>query len=746
MLIGFLPFFPMRSASAAGDSLPPPAYDLIEQFGDAVALTETNRIEFGAPAARPLLDEGWAVGENRPTSPFRWGIGDHSTVRLFLGQPRALTLSFRCSPFRFANAPPQHVTVSVNGRRVDEVTLMPGPRRYTVHLPTDALILGENRLVFSYAYSQAPAALNNRSRDIRPLAVAWEWLQIDEVQQSRAPFVDREAMPPALVLPAGTQVDYYLDLAPGSFLVAERLQSFGASARGHAPHLEILFQSANSGPSTSHTFAPPAPGRRIVLPVPGGSQGVERVSLRSIAERATRSADAGLKLIGLAIRAPAPRGDSRAEPGEGAAGPQGRRKYPNIIVYLIDTLRADHLGCYGYHKPTSPHIDAFAQDATLFTAATAQSSWTRSAVASIFTGLIPARHGVQGGSDALSIEALTLAELMEQAGYETAAFSTNANIIPKLGFSQGFHTFEYLPQNAHTLEIFQYSDKLNTHAFDWLTYRARGRPFLLYLHATDPHAPYSPPSPYREQFAAGIDARRGVINHRSSEHLTAADRDDLTALYDGDVASNDAGFGNLIEKLKALGLYDTSLIVLIADHGEEFYDHRGWLHGHTLYMEQLHIPLIIHFPDGWGAGQRVNTRVQQIDLVPTLLAYLGRDAPPLVQGRSLIPLLTSDTSVGDSRPVLSSRVLNAQPMDAVIDEHMKLIRHSDQSNLGVELYDLDRDPSEQHNLAKEQPELVARLTAALVAAPGDGAVRLPATKAALDDKSKERLRAIGYGD
>ncbi len=346
---------------------------------------------------------------------------------------------------------------------------------------------------------------------------------------------------------------------------------------------------------------------------------------------------------------------------------------------MVDTLRADHLGAYGYDRPTSPNIDRFATDATLFTEMTAQTSWTRPAVASVFTGLNPQVHGINGRADAIPDSVELLAEIFQEMGWDTAAVITNGNVGKKFGFDRGFEIFNWLRERAQLPEVHQLSDKVNEQAFPWLENRSPERPFLLYLHTTDPHGPYTPRSPYREQFAPEVTDPSQGSNDRIAEMSQGARADDelvrsLRNLYDAEIAFNDEAFGALLEKLRALGLYDSTLIILLSDHGEEFGEHAQLAHGKSLFDEQLKVPLVIRFPDGRGVGATVDSIARQIDILPTLLDYVGAQIPPAVQGRSLLPAVAS----GEPSPDDVSYAyldLDARHLESVATTSHKLISY-----------------------------------------------------------------------
>jgi arylsulfatase A-like enzyme len=463
---------------------------------------------------------------------------------------------------------------------------------------------------------------------------------------------------------------------------------------------------------------------------------------------------AGLRLVAPMLTAEQHDGDVRARAA--AAGEDSDRRQPqtppNIVLYIIDTLRADHLGCYGYSRPTSPRIDAFANDATLFAHASAQSAWTKPAVATILTGLYPPVHGANSVSDVLSDEVPTLAEALAESGYDTAGFVTNSVLSRAYGFAQGFNHFEYL-EETEDREFHQLSDRVNRSVFSWLDNRPQEDPFFICVHTMDPHAPYTPRSPFAEELASQVtDPRLGrlqIVNgltwkDRAPEKNTASD---LMALYDGEIRFNDAQFGELLDKLEAMNVLESSLVVFVSDHGEEFGDHGRWQHGFTLFEEMLHVPLIIRFPFAAGAGTVVSTTVGQVDVVPTVLEVAGLAVPPGVQGRSLAQLVGNQSATEESVPLFSYiKKQRWRDVASVTAADRKLVwyRIYDSPRPQIELYDLVRDPRETNNLASEESVLAGYFMSVLKDAERSWAGRAPTEESILSEEMEERLRALGY--
>lgn len=480
-------------------------------------------------------------------------------------------------------------------------------------------------------------------------------------------------------------------------------------------------------------------------------EGPARVTLHAVA--AGRETFAG----GLLLTAPTvlngalPSGEPEgtAEPGTGLDGSR-----PHVLVYLVDTLRADHLGVYGYGRPTSPRIDEFAGDALVFDSMVASSGWTRTAVASLMTGLSPPSHQVYGRLDSLPAGTTTLASLMGDAGYESLAVITNGIVSPAFGFDQGFDTFRYLGEER-TQRIHQYSDRVNETFFDWLDGRRSDAPFFAYLHTMDVHAPYTPPEPYAARFAAANSTE--LVNPREAKILAAETpglsdedvRDDLVSKYDAEIAYNDHSFGELIRGLRRRRLYDRTLLILLSDHGEEFLDHGGYEHLRTLYSEILDVPLILKPPGRARPRGRTEALAEHVDLLPTLLAVAGHPVPEWAAGRSLLPVLEEpDRSPWPDREVLSYMQVDNASISSLRSSRWHVVRTpllpAELAMARVELYDPRSDPRDNADLARSRPVMAGfLLTAWFRKELGTRPLLTPATGEP-DDELRERLRALGY--
>ncbi len=388
-----------------------------------------------------------------------------------------------------------------------------------------------------------------------------------------------------------------------------------------------------------------------------------------------------------------------------------RGRAPLVVLYLVDTLRADHTGVYGYGRDTTPQLDAFARDAVVFDQAVAHASWTKPSVASLMTSLLPAQHEAVQLRDPLDERHVTLAEMLRAKGFATGAAVANAVVfLPGSRFEQGFDVFVGLHgPRGHASKDVEASVVVDA-ALRILDAR-RGLPLFLYVHTMDPHVPYTPPPPFDRKYEPHpIEGHPGIDPR--TDYKEPLDRERLVAQYDGDVAYGDQEFGRFVRELRARGLYDDALLIFMADHGEEFQDHGQWLHGRSVFDELIRIPLLVKFPGQRFAGRRVARQVQEVDVLPTVLHSQGLPvpAPPAIVGRPL--QLALDERGADQRPAVSEishRGFVAHGLRTSRDKYVQ--RFSPQSD---ELYfDLTRDPREQRDRAGEARERVRALRAQL---------------------------------
>jgi arylsulfatase A-like enzyme len=405
----------------------------------------------------------------------------------------------------------------------------------------------------------------------------------------------------------------------------------------------------------------------------------------------------------------------------------------NVVLVSIDTLRADHLGCYGYPRPTSPNVDAFAAGAVTFTQAIAQAPSTLHSHASMLTSLLPQHHRASWAAGTpLPDDALTLAEVLRDAGYATAAFTGGGQMHRIFGLDQGFELYEqpHAATFAATVEA----------AFPWLEEHAAG-PFFLFLHSYETHHPYTPDPGFLAALGddydgalpdtISVDLLRRI--NAGEVRIDEADLAHIVTAYDAEIRSADAGFGALVERLRALGAWEPTMVVFTSDHGEELgeRDKVGW-HSHSLYDELLRVPLIIKLPHGAFAGTRVERQVRGLDLPPTVLGTLGVPSPPQFEGADLTTFLRG----APLRPLIavSRRDEASAELTAVRTEEWKL-----QAGL---LFHLARDPGERWSVLDVGVE--AELQGALAAQVDRLDALTPATQVVPTGATLEELKALGY--
>jgi arylsulfatase A-like enzyme len=434
---------------------------------------------------------------------------------------------------------------------------------------------------------------------------------------------------------------------------------------------------------------------------------------------------------------------------------------PPVILIMIDALRSDHLSCNGSTYPKTPNIDALARDGVLFPTTYAQSNNTKPSTASLLTSRYPTEHQALHKTSILPDNVTTIAEVFNKAGYYCGGIVTNVNLAPVYNFQQGFHEYTYLPpkflfganEAASRLVIygvlrmvwmrlnksiwvqhFYRSGETVTGYFENFLNHAKDKKFFLFLHFMDPHDPYFE-HPYNGQGYARV----------MMENPPASFSEPFQRNYAQEVEYTDQWIGRVVADLKAAGLYESSLIALTADHGEEFQDHGGWWHGTTLQEEQIRVPLIIKFPGEKTAGQTVTTLARSIDITPTLITEAGLNVPPRMRGNCLFD------SLGHFIPrevVYSEADFEGNVAQMLREGAWKYILSNPENPRRrplEQLYDLSVDPKEEHNLAASQPDKVKEMKALLLTQYKELLkTKETGTQRSVDRATQERLRALGY--
>jgi arylsulfatase A-like enzyme len=447
-----------------------------------------------------------------------------------------------------------------------------------------------------------------------------------------------------------------------------------------------------------------------------------------------------------------------------------------VILIVVDTLRADHLGVYGHERPTSPELDELAQRGAVFENAFTTSPWTLPSFGSIFTGRLPAEHragwpagesatespaegpaqeptegsgedGHQGRSFLpLRAGAETLAETLAASGRHTAAVMNNSFLHPDFGVARGFQTYDHIGGNRNRIRR---ADKVVDRALEWLGEEDRGD-FLLVVHLFDPHLNYDAPEDFQGRFSGDLpelsegsrtmDLRPVRQRARQGKEV---DWDFLRAAYDEEIAFTDQQIGRFWRALEESGQLEHTLVVFTSDHGEEFFDHGGFEHGHSLFNELVRAPLIL-----WGPGiqpGRFNQPASLIDLYPTVLDALGLPVQDGLPGRSLWPLVTgssTDSSDLERRTLISERPLYGPSRESAIAWPYKLVREPGRDL--TYLFNLEDDPAESQNIARLRTDIALRLGQQLLAYHQHAEAVAADDAVELDEKTLENLRSLGY--
>jgi arylsulfatase A-like enzyme len=408
----------------------------------------------------------------------------------------------------------------------------------------------------------------------------------------------------------------------------------------------------------------------------------------------------------------------------------------SVILISIDTLRADHLGCYGYGRDTSPNIDLFSRDAVVFRNAIAQAPSTVRSHSSIMTSLFNFQHQARHlPMFPLPESAVTIAEVLSREGYQTAAFTGSGQTHPEYGLGQGFDSYHHRDRRGF--------DDVVAHAIDWLEEAPRGK-FFLFLHTYEVHTPYTPSQKYLDMFPpepeSGLPEQIPLplleelqFNFFGRRSYSAADLRQITRSYDAEIRSVDDAFGHLVEYLRSSDQYDDLLIVFTSDHGEEFGEHdKIARHSHALHDVLLKVPLIVRFPWGAFAPRMVNPQVRSIDIAPTIADVVAIEAPPSFQGVSLVDIVTG--RMRDTLVAISERGLGRASI-AIRTDRWKLY--------DGELFDLVADPGEQMDVSESYPTVRAAMEELLVEILSSGEV-LDAAEVAPSEEILKQLRALGY--
>jgi len=694
---------------------------------------------FSSQGGSILLGSGWAPEDGPDGNGQAWVIGTEAEL-LIPQQSNAAHhwLVMVCRPFTWDGAEPQRILVSVNGAKLGSVELHRGWQEASLDIPTAALEAGTNHVELRFAYATKPVEVG-AGKDRRDLSACFREirLQPSPAEDSRSSPAEIEA-PGRLRITQNGSID--LPLPPQSLLTwnLKILDSRTTDLQGI-----VRFRDA----------------RGRVEPVWQGLLGGEGDHMIEVTNSLEMCGLVSLELTGEDPRS----GDVHLAWGEDQFRLLGKTRQfstPHVFIYVVDALRANALELYGAQRPLSPHLKQFAQDSVVYEHAVAASTWTLPSVVSLLTGVYPERHGVMKGDVKLSTETgiETLPALLGKHGYMTLGLSQSFVVGPQFGVDKGFDEFRLMNRlNSYALRTGEIRRSLVSwleHEYGW------DQPMFVYIHAVGPHAPYNPPErygSYARSIGGKLERTEYIPAHfQSGNHGNdPAELGHLRSLYDGEVQYADEQFGLFIDLLKYFGLYDNSMIIFLADHGEEFADHGGYDHGRTLYEEVARIPLVVKYPgQSTSRGSRTRQGVSEVDILPTILHEAGITIPAGLPGNPLPPNERADG--GRSRPIFSQLNPVASETYESVDyraiwldglkciENLKAADRFGRFEKPVQAFDLVNDPGERTPLTDDDPrvEVCARLLAnwESMTSSSDNAIQ----QNKVTDQTQEMLRALGY--
>ena len=699
-------------------------YDLARRVGVADRWSGRDVILFGTPAADPHQAEGfYREGATPAGDGFAWATGE---AELSLSFPRvaARTAVVDLAPYRGVKS--QTAEVRLNGTPVSRLVLNDGRHRYRISLPAATQRAGDNRLRFQFAATASPADTPGNP-DRRRLAAAFYGVTVGEAddaglddllgRDAPRPFaVVEQGGVPALVLMAPSVARYALRLPAGAELrFTPRLHPL-ARAAGTSAAMRVTMESrAGEEKELWSRVVDGRAGRdegEVSLRLPGSAGDIVRLGLHVGAGPGARFAWAvwtAPRVLGQGEAAANPLDPAPLSGEEQGRAQELRRSLPgtNVLLVVLDAARARSLGAYGHSRPTTPEVDRIAAEGVVFERAYTPAVYTLGAMSSLWTSQYPDRHHAEVSyADRLPADTLTLAEVLSAKGVHTAGFIANPMAGRAFGFERGFsefeHVYERFPEGSRGAAFRRVLP-------DWFR-RNAWRRFFAYVHFREPHFPYDPGPPFDAQFGPDAPLTREQRRDKTwytdvnqgRVRPTADEIAHLTRLYDGNLAYADREVGRLRQSLEQAGLWDKTVVIVTADHGEQLYEHGYISHSAQVYEDSTHVPLIVRFPGSAGPrGKRVSAQVDLLDVAPTVLDVLGAAGPGRAdrefQGRSLLPVLAG----APGKDAVVSRTVWDRPVYGLRDGRFKYI-HDTRSGAEL-LFDLEKDPAESRPLQSEEP-------------------------------------------
>ena len=692
------------------------AYDLAARTGIADRWSKNETILFGTPAAEPHQVEGFhREAASGSTEGFAWVKGE-AELSLTWPEPRERAAVLDIAPYAAAKS--QSVEVRLNGQAVDGFALNDERHRYRFKLPALAQRAGDNRVRLVFARTASPADLDPQSGDRRQLAAALYSLCLGEASDAALddllrrdaprPFsVERASGVPTLAQIGPSVVRHALRLPEGAELrFVPRMHPAARAAAGAVPFRVTIENEAGEERElwSRVVRAQDAMPAEVSLPLPGPAGAIVRLGLHVGGGGEARFAWGiweAPRLLGAAAPPSLEPAPLAPEDDRRGAALRLRLAGSNVLFVILDAARARQFGAYDYRRATTPEIDRIAAEGVVFERAFTPAAYTLGAMSSVWTSQPPhLHHSAVSFSSRLPAEPLTLTELLSARGIPSAGFVANAMAGKGFGLDRGFGEFHEVFQQASDADV------LRGAVEKWLGSK-RDQPFFAYAHFREPHFPFDPPRPFDMRFgpdgpipkALRRDLAWITAVNQGRRRLTPEEQDHLVRLYDGNLAFADQEVGRLRRTLEAAGLWQKTLVILAADHGEALREHGFIGHNVQLYDESIHIPLIVRGPGIAGGGRR-QALVDLLDVAPTVADAFGvlgeGGSAQEFRGRSLLPVIAG----APGKNAVLSRTVWDRPLYSLRDASFKFIY--DTRTGAEELYELSADPGETRNLVARE--------------------------------------------
>ena len=772
-------------------------YNFAEKLPGARTVWAASYIDFGDKKYQPLLLSGWFEPESYKDKSWVWAVSQVAKVEMLLSkkESKARELAIRCMPFLLNKKEIQNIDLFINGKKIHTISLKPGFNTYSIPLAKGSLIKGRNVFSFCFSHLQSPYLLTKETTFKRPVAVAFDYLQIGEKGYSDENISKKISSPDGknILQPLDSEAVFNL-IVPENAVMQFSINFESPSKKIPNIRAEVRLRCENEAEKTIFATKKIKPNRLIKIDL--SKYAGKNVEIGLLASRNNLKSSKEDKIIWT--------------------NPQllgNFRQINNVILIVVDTLRADHLSCYG-GKTQTPNIDTLAKAGTLFKNAYSHIPITGPSHTSIFTSLLPPQHWVHNNAQILKDDnGETLPKILQKNYLETAGFVSLGILNREYGFDRGFDKYyDEFPQ-----EWFKDAGEINALVLPWLN-KNYLRPFFLFVHYSDPHEPYSPPGlkyPEIEIRFEGEKVKKFTANGKmqtfsltlqpginwlkfiSVEHanknfhfegwmtsdknieieditnqswkspkFTLSKRvkitntnafpltvrfgvylkeelsiEEIRERYALEVKFVDKEIGRLFQTLKDLNLWGNSLIVFTSDHGEGLGEHNLIGHIYQLYNSLLSVPLIMSFPGKIPSGNTIYATASHIDILPTILELLEIKSPEKLKGISLVPLLKGEKVTQKPVAAFTYKPEASEDLKGVILRGYKYI--TSEQNGKEELYFLKDDPQELKNIISENPEIAEEAKRILKNVTSYKSIGKPKA-AKKTEETIRKLRSLGY--